>query len=146
MTRVGFEPYLASLKGWQPHQKSNGPYLCAHNLGGPGPPGTIVDVGWKALESFSPGLQPGAKPSQLPAHQGIAFPLVAENEKARCPLRDTGLLKARGRLWADVTCAVDTGILRYANLYSRNSRLSEAETGYARVALRAASPAWQTNP
>lgn len=28
----------------------------------------VLEVGWKALESFSPGLQPGAKPSQLPAH------------------------------------------------------------------------------
>lgn len=28
----------------------------------------LLEVGWKALESFSPGLQPGAKPSQLPAH------------------------------------------------------------------------------
>ena len=27
----------------------------------------VLEVGWKALESFSPGLQPGAKPSQLPA-------------------------------------------------------------------------------
>lgn len=90
MTRVGFEPNLASLKGWQPHQKSNGPCLCTHNLRGPEPAGTIVDVGWKALESFSPGLQPGAKPSQLPAHQVFAFPPGAENEKARCPLRDTG--------------------------------------------------------
>jgi hypothetical protein len=26
VTRVGFEPDLASLKGWQPHQKSNGPW------------------------------------------------------------------------------------------------------------------------
>ena len=25
MTREGFEPYLASLKDWRPHQKSNGP-------------------------------------------------------------------------------------------------------------------------
>lgn len=25
LTRVGFEPNLASVKGWQPHQKSNGP-------------------------------------------------------------------------------------------------------------------------
>src|SRR5262245_2849000 len=30
MTRVGFEPNLASLKDWQPHQKSNGP--CARTL------------------------------------------------------------------------------------------------------------------
>ncbi len=94
MTRVGFEPYLASLKGWQPHQKSNGPCLCAKNLRGPGPPGTIVEVGWKALESFSPGLQPGAKPSQLPAHQRFAFPPEAEIEKAQCPLRDTGLFES----------------------------------------------------
>ena len=28
LTRVGFEPNLSSLKGWQPHQKSNGP-CCA---------------------------------------------------------------------------------------------------------------------
>ena len=27
MTRVGFEPNLASVKGWRPHQKSNGPIL-----------------------------------------------------------------------------------------------------------------------
>ena len=25
LTRVGFEPNPSSLKGWQPHQKSNGP-------------------------------------------------------------------------------------------------------------------------
>ncbi len=30
--------------------------------------GLFLEVGWKALESLSPGLQPGAKPSQLPAH------------------------------------------------------------------------------
>ena len=32
VTRVGFEPNLASVKGWQPHQKSNGPCcsLCAY--------------------------------------------------------------------------------------------------------------------
>ncbi len=28
-----------------------------------------MNAGRKALESFSPGIQPGAKPSQLPAHQ-----------------------------------------------------------------------------
>ena len=109
MTRVGFEPNLASLKGWQPHQKSNGPCLRAHNLRDPGLAGTIVDVGWKALESFSPGLQPGAKPSQLPAHIVVVIPpevavfddCLRQNEKARCPLRDTGLIessrKAHGR-------------------------------------------------
>ena len=29
----------------------------------------LLNVGRKALESFSPGLQPGAKPSQLPARK-----------------------------------------------------------------------------
>jgi hypothetical protein len=65
VARVGFEPNLASLKDWQPHQKSNGP--CARTLSVSG--NTVCfEAGWKALESFSPGLQPGAKPSQLPAH------------------------------------------------------------------------------
>lgn len=38
MTRVGFEPNLASLpfsvekRGWQPHQKSNGPCLCGRTF------------------------------------------------------------------------------------------------------------------
>ena len=45
MTRVGFEPNLASLKDWQPHQKSNGPCLCAYVLRDPGSPGTIVGCG-----------------------------------------------------------------------------------------------------
>ena len=49
----------------------------------------VLEVGWKALESFSPGLQPGATPSQLPAQT---------KEKTRCPVCDTGLLKARGGL------------------------------------------------
>jgi len=57
-----------------------------------------------------------------------------------------GFLKARGRLGADVTCAGDTGILRYANLYSRYYRQYVAGTGDGRVALRAGSPVWQTNP
>ena len=30
---------------------------------------TMVPVGWEALESSSPALQTGARPSQLPAHQ-----------------------------------------------------------------------------
>jgi hypothetical protein len=30
---------------------------------------TIIPVGWEALESSSPALQTGARPSQLPAHQ-----------------------------------------------------------------------------
>lgn len=38
LTRVGFEPNLTSVKSWQPHQKSNGPELCAHNLYAPGLP------------------------------------------------------------------------------------------------------------
>jgi hypothetical protein len=82
-----------------------------------------------AASVASPGLQPGAKPSQLPAPAVVVIaPEAAEfsvclrqNEKARCPLRDTGLFEACGRLMADVTCAGDTGILRYANLYSRYS-------------------------
>ena len=74
LTRVGFEPDLASLKDWQPHQKSNGPCLWAYLLCSPGPPGTVLEVGWKALESFSPGLQPGATPSQLPARAVLVIP------------------------------------------------------------------------
>jgi hypothetical protein len=148
----GFEPDLASLKDWQPHQKSNGPRLWMYLLCSPGPPGTVFEVGWKALESFSPGLQPGAKPSQLPAHAVFAIPPEAaafavclrQNEKARCPLRDTGLFESSRRLRADVTCAGDTEILRLANLYSPNYRQTDAGTGDARVALRADSPIWQT--
>lgn len=34
MTRVGFEPNLASLKDWQPHQKSNGPNARTLSLSG----------------------------------------------------------------------------------------------------------------
>ena len=45
LTRVGFEPNLTSLKDWQRHQKSNGPYLCTHDLRDPGPPGKIVEYG-----------------------------------------------------------------------------------------------------
>ena len=67
-------------------------------------------VGWKALESFSPGLQPGATPSQLPAQlvcqmskfsriQLQKIVAISTHEKdARCHIRDTGLLRACGRL------------------------------------------------
>ena len=79
MTRVGFEPDLTSLKDWQPHQKSNGP--CARTVSVSGR-AEFLEAGWKALESFSPGFQPGAKPSQLPSPY---------NEKTRCLSHDTGL-------------------------------------------------------
>lgn len=70
-------------------------------------------------------------------------------EKARCPLRDTGLFESSRRLMADVTCAGDTGCfrsktVRLANLYSPNYRLFVAATGNARVAWRRGSPIWQT--
>ena len=52
----------------------------------------VLEVGCKALESLSPGLQPGAKPSQLPAH--LCVSRVHRNEKARSPLRDTGLFES----------------------------------------------------
>ncbi len=95
LTRVGFEPNLAGLKDRQPHEKSNGP--CVRTLS-VSSHALVWKVGWKALESFSPGLQPGAKPSQLPAHW-VLIVRLRRNEKARRPLRDTGLWKARGGVW-----------------------------------------------
>ena len=143
MTRVGFEPNLASLKDWQPHQKSNGPCVWTYLLCVPANR-IVLEVGWKALESFSPGLQPGAKPSQLPAHLCSLFACGA-TKKPGVLCVTPGFLKARGRLKADVTCAGDTEILRYANLYSPNCQQMDAENQAARVALRADSPRSLTN-
>ena len=99
----------------------------------------VLKVGWKALESFSPGLQPGAKPSQLPAHLCSLFACSA-TKKPSVLCVTPGCLKARGRLKADVTCAGDTEILRYANLHSPNCQQMEAGNRNARFALRADSP------
>ncbi len=155
-------------RGWQPHQKSNGPCVWTYLLR---VPTNRIDfeVGWKALESFSPGLQPGwfadyrGRPSSsLPLGGQPCFSATSpsvciarvrpalsvclrQNEKARCPLRDTGLGKARGRLKADVTCAWDTEILRYANLYSPKCQQMVAGNRDARVAPRADSPRSLTN-
>lgn len=126
--RAGFEPDLTGLKDRQPHQKSNGPCLWTYLLRHPGSP-VFIDAGWKALESLSPGLQPGATPSQLPAHS---------KEKARCHLRDTGLLSSR-RPKADVTCAGDTGILRLANPDYPNPQIWMSEIRDTRVARRVGS-------
>ena len=148
MTRVGFEPNLASLKDWQPHQKSNGPCVWTYLLCLPANR-IDLEVGWKALESFSPGLQPGAKPSQLPAHL-CALLACGATKKPGVLCVTPGFLKARGRLKADVTCAGDTdriraNTVRYANLYSPNCQQMDAENRAARVALRADSPRSLTN-
>jgi len=45
-------------------------------------------VGWEALESSSPGLQPGATPSQLPTRIDFRFVISDwETKKARCRWR-----------------------------------------------------------
>jgi hypothetical protein len=65
--------------------------------------GRLLRVGRGALESPSAGLQPAAKPSQLPTH----FRDPNENEKARC-LRHTGPeTPHEGCLWPGVTSAGD---------------------------------------
>ncbi len=92
---MGFEPNLASLKDWQPHQKSNGPCQCAHDLcdrrngcsmwaGRRSNPSLLVFC--QALNRLS--YQPESGFRSLPAAK----------EEARCPLCDTGLLKACGGL------------------------------------------------
>jgi hypothetical protein len=150
MTRLGFEPNLASLpfsiaeRGWQPHQKSNGPCVWTYLFCVP-VNRIVLEVGWRALESGHrpqggpPGLQPDAKPSQLPAHL-CALHAFSATKKPGVFCVTPGFLKARGRLKADVTCAGDTEILRYANLYSPNCQQMDAENRAARVALRADSP------
>ena len=130
-------------------------------------PDPLLRAGWKALESFSPGLRPGAKPSQLPARAVFVIPPPAavlavclrQNEKAQCRLRDTGLFESLRRLEADVTCAGDAGSsecrpevvaiptnnpVHYANLYSPNCRQTIAGNRDARVALRAHLPWYLT--
>ena len=42
----------------------------------------LSTVDWEALESSSPGLQPDAKPSQLPVH--LFVDLVERHKKTRC--------------------------------------------------------------
>lgn len=92
---------------------------------------------------------------------GQRWPFACGKQKARCPLRDTGLWKARGRLKADVTCAGDTNRIRAnparsANLYSPHSdrvRSESLKTGQqlsagdrnTRIVLRPDSPRSATN-
>ena len=52
---------------------------------------TVHAVDWEALESSSPGLQPGARPSQLPVRLVV---LDESTKKARCR-DDTGLCVIR---------------------------------------------------
>jgi hypothetical protein len=130
MTRVGFEPNLASLKDWQPHQKSNGPYVWTYLPRDP-TNRIVLNVGWKALESFSPGLQPGATPSQLPAQT---------KEKARCPLCDTGLLKARGGLEPMSRAQGIEGLLASQTCTSRKP--SKVLPGFGIHELRGESIRW----
>ncbi len=66
--------------------------------------GRLLRVGRGALESPSAGLQPAARPSQLPTH---SFRSPNKNEKARC-LRHTGPeTPHEGCLWPGVTSARD---------------------------------------
>ena len=102
VTRAGFEPNLAILpfstaeRIWRPHQKSNAPCVWTYLLCVPANP-TVLEVGWKALESCSPGLQPGVKPSQLPAHL-CALHVFSATKKPGVLCVTPGFLKARGGL------------------------------------------------
>ena len=71
-------------------------------------------VGREVLEPSSPSLQLGATPSQLPTRNNNR----SRNETARCPVRDTGLLKAALGRTADVTCAGDTDSVRRSIRYA----------------------------
>jgi hypothetical protein len=80
VTRVGFEPNLASLKDWQPHQKSNGP--CART----------VPVSGRA-EFFSERAGRRSNPSLLVFSQALnrlSYQARA-TKKTRCLSHDTGL-------------------------------------------------------
>ena len=91
----GFEPNLASLKDWQPHQKSNGPCLCAHDLRD-----RWNDCSMWAGRRSNPSLLVFSQAlNHLSYQPGFVFrSLPAAKEEARCPLRDTGLLRACGGL------------------------------------------------
>ena len=79
MTRVGFEPDLTSLKGWQPHQKSNGP-CCART----GCAKWVERCLNPRLQIFSPPL------IRLSYRPMIGEDIAAGTKKARCR-SDTGL-------------------------------------------------------
>ena len=79
LTRVGFEPNLSSLKGWQPHQKSNGP-CCART----GCAKWVERCLNPRLRIFSPPL------IRLSYRPMIGEDIPATTKKARC-LSDTGL-------------------------------------------------------
>ena len=95
MTRVGFEPNLASLKDWQPHQKSNGPCLCAHDLRD-----RWNDCSMWAGRRSNPSLLVFSQAlNHLSYQPGTVFRTSpTAKEEARCPLCDTGLLRACGGL------------------------------------------------
>ena len=97
LTRVGFEPNLSSLKGWQPHQKSNGP-CCART----GCAKWVERCLNPRLQIFSPPL------IRLSYRPMIGEDIAARTKKARCRC-DTGLgslspntaKRHKRRIWVD---------------------------------------------
>jgi hypothetical protein len=86
LTRVGFEPNLSSLKGWQPHQKSNGP-CCART----GCAKWVERCLNPRLRRFSVRRRaPTAGWSRLSYRPMIGEDIAAGTKKARCR-GDTGL-------------------------------------------------------
>ena len=97
LTRLGFEPNLSSLKGWQPHQKSNGP-CCART----GCAKWVERCLNPRLQIFSPPL------IRLSYRPMIGEDIAAGTKKARCR-GDTGLWRCspntakrhKRRIWVD---------------------------------------------
>lgn len=81
-------------------------------------------AGRKALESLSPGLQPGAIPSQLPAPINDCSSAI--NKKSPVSFARHRALCSR-RPKADVTCAGETRRIHLANHYPPDSRGSSIE-------------------